>query len=268
MLARQLTAFSPSLAPSARQPLFSVVRSMRRMSAAAASKPQMEGTNPLTAIQALRQARAVCFDVDSTVITVEAIDEFAAFAGKKEAVAALTAKAMGGSVKFEEALASRLSLIDPTTDLLERFLKEHEFVFTEGVVEFMTLLRARGAELFLVSGGFTQMIFPLADVLSIPRSNVFANTILFDEATGRYTGFDETAPTSRDGGKPAVVKSLKERFGSTSPIVMIGDGATDMQARPPADAFIGYGGVVERVPVKAGADLFLKSFNELSAHLQ
>jgi phosphoserine phosphatase len=192
--------------------------------------------------------------------------EFAAFAGKKEAVAALTAKAMGGSVKFEDALASRLSLINPTAELLARFLVEHKFEFTEGLVDFMDQLKARGVDIYLVSGGFTQMIHPVADILSIPRERVFANTILFDDA-GNYRGFDQEAPTSRDGGKPAVVSQLKKFYGAASPIVMIGDGATDMQARPPADAFIGYGGVVERAPVKAGADLFVKSFRELLAHL-
>jgi phosphoserine phosphatase len=44
---------------------------------------------------------------------------------------------------------------------------------------------------------------------------------------------------------------------------MIGDGATDMQARPPAKAFIGYGGIIEREKVKNGADWFIKDFNEI-----
>lgn len=134
----------------------------------------------------------MCFDVDSTVITVEGIDEFAAFAGKKAEVAALTAKAMGGSVRFEDALAARLELIQPTREMLDRFVDGHAFIFTEGVQEFMLALRKRGVELFLVSGGFTQMIWPVADRLGIPRSNVFANTILFDECVSpqaRHSAF-------------------------------------------------------------------------------
>lgn len=52
-----------------------------------------------------------------------------------------------------------------------------------------------------------QMIEPVADQLSIPRSNIFANRLVFDEAspTGEYAGFDAEEPTSRDGGKPKVV---------------------------------------------------------------
>lgn len=135
----------------------------------------------IDALDVLSRSKAVCFDVDSTVITVEGIDEFAAFAGKKAEVAALTARAMGGSVPFEEALAARLALIQPTRAMLDRFVAEHAFEFTDGVQDFMSHLRKRGTEVFLVSGGFTQMIWPVADRLGIPRGNVFANTILFDE---------------------------------------------------------------------------------------
>lgn len=49
------------------------------------------------------------------------------------------------------------------------------------------------------------MIEPVADRLAIPRGNIFANNLLFDEETGEYTGFDAGEPTSRDGGKPKVV---------------------------------------------------------------
>ena len=161
---------------------------------------------------------------------------------------------------FRDALAARLRLIAPTTELLSRFSSAHAFSLTPGLETLVAALRRRGAAVFLVSGGFTQMIHPLADALDIPRDRVFANTILFN-SQGRYSGFDESAPTSRDGGKPEVVRGLKAR--GYAPIVMIGDGVTDMQARPPADAFIGYGGVVERAPVRDGADLFVKDFQVL-----
>jgi len=86
-------------------------------------------------------------------------------------------------------------------------------------------------------------------------------------SAGAYAGFDEAAPTSRDGGKPEVVRRLKEDKGLRS-VVMIGDGVTDMQAKPPADAFIGYGGVVVRKPVQEGADMFVTSFHDLRRHLE
>lgn len=72
----------------------------------------------------------VCFDVDSTVITVEAIDQFAAFLGKGEEVAAVTKRAMEGSMKFQDALGERLRAMNPNDTDLDLFLKHHPFEFT------------------------------------------------------------------------------------------------------------------------------------------
>ena len=63
--------------------------------------------------------------------------------------------------------------------------------------------QARGTAVYLVSGGFTQMIYPVAALLGIGRDRVFANTILFD-SSGDYAGFDTAAFTSRSGGKVRV----------------------------------------------------------------
>ena len=211
---------------------------------------------PASVLSAIRNACAVAFDVDSTVITTEGIDELAAALGKRNAVAALTRSAMGGSMPFREALSSRLKLLAPTRDAMVDFVRCHPAVLTPGISCLIKALQARGTPVFLVSGGFTQMIHPVADVLGVPRSRVFANTVLFNEATGAYKGFDETAPTSSDGGKARVLQSLKDTHGYKT-LIMVGDGATDLQARPPADAFVGYGGVIERDVVKKGADWFV-----------
>ncbi|OEL30814.1 Phosphoserine phosphatase, chloroplastic, partial [Dichanthelium oligosanthes] len=74
------------------------------------------------AIETLCTADAVCFDVDSTVILDEGIDELADFCGVGKAVAEWTAKAMTGAVPFEEALAARLSLIKPSLSQVEECL--------------------------------------------------------------------------------------------------------------------------------------------------
>ena len=211
----------------------------------------------------LKSAQAFCFDVDSTVITTEGIDELAGFAGARAQVAALTASAMGGATPFHEALDARLRLIKPTAPMLAGFLAAHPPAFTPGLRAVVARLHARGAHVFLVSGGFTQMIHPVADALAIPRARVFANTILFHPpaAGGGYAGVDEAAPTRRDGGKAEVVARLQAAHGY-APLVMVGDGATDLQARPPADAMLGYGGVVEREAVRRGACGVIKDFEK------
>jgi phosphoserine phosphatase len=107
------------------------------------------------------------------------------------------------------------------------------------------------------------MIEPIALKLKIPTYRIYANNLLFfDDEHGSFKGFDATEPTSRDGGKAAVIKRLIDAHGY-KPIVVVGDGITDLQAKPPANLFIGYGGVVEREVVKKGADWYVKNFDDL-----
>ena len=203
--------------------------------------------------------------MDSTVVTEEGIDVLADHCGAGAAVAEWTAKAMGGSVPFHEALEARLSLFEPSHQDIVSSLEKHPLELSPGMAELVKALHGADKHVFLVSGGFRQMIYPVADALGISRDRVYANNILFKD-DGSYAGFDAKEPTSRAGGKAKVVAELKERL-KLSPIVMVGDGATDMEARPPADAFVGYGGVVEREPVRAGADWFVRDMRELIEEL-
>lgn len=221
------------------------------------------------AADCLRKADAVCFDVDSTVITSEGIDDLAAFLGCGEKVAELTAQAMGGSMPFHEALALRLSAMKPSASQLQQMLKEHPLVLTPGVAEFISALHARKQHVYLVSGGFRQMIEPIAEQVNVAKTDIYANTFLFDD-NGDFTGHLESEPTSRAGGKAKVVADLKAAHGYQT-VVMIGDGATDMEARDVpggADAFIGFGGIAVREKVKAGADWFVMDFADLTGTLK
>eukprot|EP01031_Cornospumella_fuschlensis_P024653 gene24653-29787_t len=209
----------------------------------------------------LRSAQAYCFDVDSTVIAEEGIDQLADYKGVGKAVAELTSKAMGGSVLFEDALAARLNIIRPSRQDVSKFLADRPFHLTRGIEEVISLLHRHNKVVYLVSGGFRQMIEPVADKLLIPSHRIYANNLLFD-TTGAFKGFDEKEFTSRDGGKRRAVEHLASAHGYTN-IVMVGDGVTDMQAKPPAKAFVGFGGVVVREKVEQGADWFIRDFQEL-----
>ena len=97
-------------------------------------------------------------------------------------------------------------------------------------------MHSRNIPVYLISGGFRVIINPIAETLGINvATNVFANTILFNE-NGDYDGFDEEELTSESGGKARVIELLKEAYGYDN-VVMIGDGATDMEACPPAVSF-------------------------------
>ena len=222
------------------------------------------GTRVDHAKWALQHADAVCFDVDSTVITSEGIDELAAYLGCGEKVAELTAAAMGGGMPFHEALALRLEAMNPSKQQVETMLSEHPTELTPGVAALIAQLHARDQHVYFVSGGFRQMIEPVAAQVNVRKDQIFANTLLFND-DGSFKSHLDSEPTSRAGGKAKVVADLKAAHGYKT-VVMVGDGATDMEARDiegGADAFIGFGGIAVREKVKAGADWFVSDFSAM-----
>lgn len=211
----------------------------------------------------IQKSSAFCFDVDSTVCVDEGIDEFAAYLGKGEEVAAMTAAAMGGNVSFREALDNRLQVMQPTKSSIEQFVTENPPKLSAGIKNLFDTLRQNGKNVYLVSGGFRHMINPVADLLDVPRENVFANDILFED-DGSYDTFDPNEFTSKAGGKADAVKHIKKKDGHAV-MAMVGDGATDLESRAHggADVFIGYGGVQVRDTVAENADWFIIEFDDL-----
>lgn len=220
--------------------------------------------NPEMAAKIIKQSNIVCFDVDSTVIKEEGIDELADFCGKGSEVSRVTKEAMGGSMTFQDALRIRLNIIRPSQSQVEEFKIKRPSILTEGVKQFIGYLKAEGKQVFLISGGFDALIEPVATELNIPMTNVYANKLLFKE-NGDYADFDKTKPTSRSGGKSEAVAIVKRQNDASSIITMIGDGATDLEAVPPADYFIGFGGNVVRNEVFNRAKYYVSDFEQLWA---
>ncbi|KAF3438066.1 hypothetical protein FNV43_RR20822 [Rhamnella rubrinervis] len=243
-----------------------IVASVQPLEASTPSR--FDNTQPSKEVLVLwRNASAVCFDVDSTVCVDEGIDELAEFCGAGKAVAEWTARAMGGSVPFEEALAARLSLFKPSLSQVQDFLEKKPPSLSPGIVEVVKKLKANKTDVFLISGGFRQMINPVASILGIPPENIFANQLLFDNS-GEFVGFDENEPTSRSGGKATAVQQIRKAQNYKT-LAMVGDGATDLEARKPggADLFICYAGVQLRDAVAAKADWLVFSFKDLISSL-
>lgn len=209
-------------------------------------------------------ADCVCFDVDSTVCVEEAIDELAKFQNVGALVEAITRNAMGGNMSFRTALQARLNLIQPTRQRMEQFLLDFPSRLTDGVAELIALLHERKVPVYLITGGFHSIVDPVAKELNIPLKNVFANQILFNE-DGSYAGFDEEEMTSDTGGKGRVIEYIKSKYGYKR-IIMVGDGATDMEAD--ADCFIGFGGNIVREKIRDCAPWFVTSFYSLIDELR
>jgi len=230
------------------------------------SNKKMSVLSKMSIVNVWKNADCVCFDVDSTVCRNEAIDDLANYIGVGSQVEKITREAMGGNMTFREALKKRLAIIRPSVSVIDEFNQLQKNQLTPFIKELVEALHAKSVPVYLVSGGFRAIVNPVAESLNIdPQSNVYANTILFDE-NGKYTGFDEQEPTSESGGKGKVIEKLKETYGYKN-VVMIGDGATDLETVPPADAFIGFGGNVVREKVKQGSFWFIHCFQELIEQL-
>lgn len=238
----------------------------RLVSSAMAPRSSVDVGNRGAVVVIWKAVDAVCFDVDSTVIVNEGIDELAEFCGVGQKVRDLTLSAMGGNVTFRKALQDRLNIIKPSQSQILSFIQKNPPSLTPRIKDLVNLLHSKNVPVYLVSGGFHEFIDPIAKILDIPLENVFANRLYFS-LDGSYANFDVSQPTSESGGKGRVIQSLKDQKGFKK-LVMIGDGATDLEACPPADAFIGFGGNQVRAKVQEGASWFVMDFQELIDELK
>jgi phosphoserine phosphatase len=134
----------------------------------------------------------------------------------------------------------------------------------EGAQTTIAKLQENGAIIHLVTAGVEQAILPLAEALNIPRRNVHAVPLMFDD-DGRYQDFDRRSFLTRSGGKEIVVRDIRAR--SHGKAAFVGDGVSDLETKPAVDLFIGFGGVVVRPRVKENADVFVTSLPDVLTHL-
>src|SRR5690606_38508652 len=124
----------------------------------------------------------------------------------------------------------------------------------EDARETVAALRWLGKDVRIVSGGLRPPVEPLAAELGIPASHVQAVDIFFARA-GHYLDFEHDSPLARSGGKPDVVAA----WDLPRPSMLVGDGATDLEASAAVDCFAAFMGVAWREPVAAGADVVLEA---------
>lgn len=205
--------------------------------------------------------KLLIFDCDSTLSAIEGIDELARVRGPEvfKRVEAMTHAAMDGKIAVEAVFGQRLEIIQPSIDDVAAVGRRYiETVEPEAQLA-IAAARAAGWTPMIISGGFRNAIRPLADYLGIER--IEAVDLFFDTA-GNYTGFDEAYPTTRSGGKPEVIAQLKAEL-APAQIVMVGDGASDLETQPVVDLFVGFGRYTAREKVKREASRFIYALGEL-----
>jgi phosphoserine phosphatase len=182
------------------------------------------------------RVRVVAMDMDSTLITIECIDEIADTLGIKSHVAAITASAMRGEIDFKESLKRRVALLEGLSESVLERVYEERLRLSPGAERMLSGFKAVGAKTLLVSGGFTYFTDRLK--LRLGFDETASNTL--EIADGRLTG-RVAEPIVDAGEKAARLSSMRKRYASSDGIVVaIGDGANDLPMLKAADVSIAY----------------------------
>ena len=185
----------------------------------------------------LADFRLLAIDMDSTLVTMETLDEIAGMAGLKAEVAAITEAAMRGEIKdFSESLTRRMALLKGVgEDLIERVYQERLHL-SPGAEILLAAAKAAGLKTMLVSGGFTHFTERLKERLGFDYA--FANQ--FDIANQRLTG-RVLGPIVDGAFKARAVQQCCQDIGCPpSQAIAIGDGANDLGMMAVAGLSVGY----------------------------
>ena len=162
---------------------------------------------------------------------------------------------MRGEVKLEEVYGRRLEIVRPSRDRLEALGRLYVERMLPDARATVAALRAEGIGVRIVSGGLRPAVLAVARALGVPDEDVAAVDVRFDEQ-GAYAGWDEASPLAYSFGK----RTQLERWNGSMarPVMIVGDGITDLEARPPADAFVAFAGVIARDRAVAAADSVIR----------
>jgi phosphoserine phosphatase len=173
----------------------------------------------------LADFRLLVMDMDSTLITIETIDELADLVGLKQQVAAITARAMRGEIEYDESLRHRVALLKGLeASALDRVYDER-LKLTPGAETLLAAIKRAGIKTLLVSGGFTRITERLKPRLGLDYT--YANTL--DSNDGKLTGQVVGRIVNADGKRDELVR-VRDAMGiDRSQVIAIGDGANDLK---------------------------------------
>jgi phosphoserine phosphatase len=189
----------------------------------------------------LQQFKLIAFDMDSTLINIECVDEIADAAGRKAEVAALTEAAMRGEISdYKESLRQRVALLRGVTLAQMQEVLSHRMRLNPGAQALVQTCKAAGMKVLLVSGGFTYFSDAVRDLLGIDwtRSNVL------EIANGTLTGrlLDQPWGDICDGEekRKTLLATCQQMGIAPAQAIAVGDGANDLPMMGVAGLSVAY----------------------------
>ncbi|HEX3630989.1 MAG TPA: phosphoserine phosphatase SerB [Casimicrobiaceae bacterium] len=186
--------------------------------------------------QRLDRVRLLAMDMDSTLITIECVDEIADMMGIRQEVAAITASAMRGEIDFRESLTRRVALLRGLDIAALQRVYDERLELSPGAERLLAGMRAVGAQSLLVSGGFTFFTERLKARLGLDHTCANTLEIADGKLTGRLSG-----PIVDANAKAACFARLRAALVPDGGLaVAIGDGANDLPMLEAADVSVAY----------------------------
>jgi phosphoserine phosphatase len=183
-----------------------------------------EPIDVIVQLLAHRRRRLMLADMDSTLIGQECIDELADVVGVGERVAAITERAMRGEVAFAPALRERVALLAGLSETVIHDVLKARITLTSGARTLVQTMRANGAYVAIVSGGFRQFTGAIRERLGAHEDR--ANMLMIEE--GKLTG-KVMEPILGQDAKLSALKEIAAAMGLTlDDTLAVGDGANDL----------------------------------------
>ncbi len=192
--------------------------------ARAALEAQLGTIDVIIQEEAHRHRKLLVADMDSTMITVECIDELADYAGIKPQIAEITERAMRGELDFEDALRNRVALLKGLSENVVAQCLADRVKFMPGGKRLVDAVHASGGMAVLVSGGFTHFAEPVGKMLGFDR--VIANRLGF--TAGVLNGTVGGDIVGAETKKATLLSVLAEKGWMAEDSIAVGDGANDI----------------------------------------
>jgi len=189
----------------------------------------------------LSDFKLIAFDMDSTLINIECIDEIADAAGRKAEVAAITEAAMRGEIAdYKDSLRRRVALLKGVTVAHMEEVLNHRLQLNPGAENLVNVCQAAGMKVLLVSGGFTFFTDHVKDRLNInwTRSNVLE--VVDGELTGRMVDQDWGDICDGEEKRKMLLQTCQQMGITASQAIAMGDGANDLPMMGVAGLSVAY----------------------------